>query len=422
MSRNRTRTTKWPFTMGTRLKAKYSKFSFTSQTEGGEEGFRNSQLSQILQEPIRMPHEAEGTIDERSVPSRQNERLSQSLKPIGQDDEAPMDEMELDELRYSNHSISTDRTSTRESIEHPHPAAMLSEPTRPHPLFCQLELSDSEDEEVEDYPLTNTPQATHKVPDGANTPSTVSLSPRSSSGSSVYSETFLSTIPCKFEPTKPTHRRAHTDGSSTSSVFSRSARSSHERFKSVLDRPFRFWKAVDSVLESTQPDWSPYQRGRLIHHLIHFLELKIGFDQYIPAGLLLPSPVVDEAWMALVLETKLYKQVTRHIQDFHGKPRKSIHFSMLAMNKGNQQERLKRTQELFQLYFREQMPVTIEDESSPPVSTSSPAQLALPCANRPSFMHLSSPGESLRGLALLNIYEPTLPSLPVRRRPRMGTI
>jgi hypothetical protein len=28
----------------------------------------------------------------------------------------------------------------------------------------------------------------------------------------------------------------------------------------------------------------------------------------------------------------------------------------------------------------------------------------------------------LRGLALLNIYEPTLPSLPVRRRPRMGTI
>jgi hypothetical protein len=383
-----------------------------------------------------MPHEAEGTMDERSiptghnerlsqslkpngplderiVPTRQNERLSQSLKPNRQDAEAPMDEMELDELRYSNHSISTDRTSTRESTEHAAAilaVAMVSERTRPHPFFCQLELSDSEDEEVEDYPLKNSPQATHKVPDWANTPSTVSLSPRSSSGSSVYNETFVSTIPCKFEPTKPTHRRAHTDGSSTSSVFSRS---SHERFKSVLDRPFRFWKAVDSVLKSTQPDWSPYQRGRLIHHLIHFLELKIGFDQYIPAGLLLPSPVVDDAWMALVLETKLYKQVTRHIQDFHGKPRKSIHYSMLAMNKGNQQERLKRTQELFQLYFREQMPVTIEDESSLPVSA------ALPRASRPSFMHLNSAGESLRGLALLNIDEPTL---PVRRRPRVGTI
>lgn len=344
-------------------------------------------------------------------------------------DEAPMDEMEFDELI----------SSSRGSISPENSATLLpeSEISRHEPQI-QLELSDSEDEELEleaSRWTTASPSPAKKTTTlvGATTPSTVSLSPRSLSGNDIYSEAsspaqFLSTIPCAFDPSKRrTHRRAHTDGGNAfqSSVFSRSARSPHERFKSVLDRPFRFWKGIDSVLESTQPDWSTSQRGRLIHHLIHFLELKIGFHEYIPAGLLLPSPVVDRAWMALVLETKLYKKVTRHIQDFHGKPRKSIHYSMLAMNKGNQQERLKHTQELFQLYFREMMPVSIEDESMPWISSSSTVtQPPFPApTEQDSSVLINSPdAEALHGLAVLNMNEASLPAPPFHPRHQIGTM
>lgn len=144
------------------------------------------------------------------------------------------------------------------------------------------------------------------------------------------------------------------------------------RFQSILDRPFPHWQQLNSVLKEVHPSWSPYQRGRMSHHLIHFLELKVGINEYVPTGLLLPSPVVEQAWKALVLETSLYFDVTYAIQDFHGKDRAMIHYTFLSNRKLSTKEaddKLRRTQSLFHVYFKEPMPLTILDEpQEPPAS------------------------------------------------------
>mmetsp|Transcript_5679 Transcript_5679/g.13382 ORF Transcript_5679/g.13382 Transcript_5679/m.13382 type:complete len:365 (+) Transcript_5679:289-1383(+) len=192
----------------------------------------------------------------------------------------------------------------------------------------------------------------------------------------------------------------------------------YDRFESVLDRPFRYWKALDQVLEYSYPEWLTNQRGRMIHHLIHFLELKIGFQDYnvnpptppsrsffttttdndddlqsrdniAPpiggGGQLMPSPVVDEAWRALVLESELYEKITRHLQEFHGQPcYQYIHYSRVkrmmnysSRSSGRRQaipEQLKTTQSLFQDYFHEFMPASIRQvRTTKPIRSSIPA-------------------------------------------------
>jgi hypothetical protein len=351
-----------------------------------------------------------------------------------------------DERKYSHQSIPFWKTSEIEGIfnhsKKPHP--LLSDTTgRNHwkgvgvgvdhdtstPQTDLFDMSDSEEEDNEDNisamtasPPTKSSNSRHfdwsnsktaclrnDSADSAKTPSTISMTSSLRSSDSNYSTLsgdnntpFLASIPCKFNPTpNRAHRRSYTLDNATT-AFTGPPKSSRERFKSVLDRPLRFWKALDTVLESSHPYWSRHQRGRLIHHLIHFLEMKIGFDQYIPEGFLVPSPVIDQAWMALVLETKLYKQITRHIQDFHGKPRKSIHYSIRALQKGNQHERLERTQAIFKLYFRERMPMTIEEESMPEPN---------PKMHRSTFLQMkpifpkSGSSNSLKGLAMLSINE-----------------
>jgi hypothetical protein len=130
-----------------------------------------------------------------------------------------------------------------------------------------------------------------------------------------------------------------------------------QRFESILDRSFTFWSEINSVLAVFIPECEEFQRGRIIHFLIHFLELKIAMDEFIPGHLLAPTAAIDQAWRSLVLETQLYKNVVKAISDFHGKPPRMIHYSIFI---DNIEEKIRRTQSLFQVYYREEMPVTIK--------------------------------------------------------------
>jgi hypothetical protein len=126
-------------------------------------------------------------------------------------------------------------------------------------------------------------------------------------------------------------------------------------FKSILHNPFALWQELDSVFSTLIPEWHSQERGSMIHHLVHFLELKIGMDEYSPShSMLAPSPLIDQAWRALVLETQLYNRVTHAIQDFHYKPHRMIHYSIF---RSGDETKFRRTQSLFQVYFRDQMPV-----------------------------------------------------------------
>ena len=101
----------------------------------------------------------------------------------------------------------------------------------------------------------------------------------------------------------------------------------------------------------------------MVHLLVHFLELKVGMNEYVPDNLLLaPSPLLDQAWRALILETQLYEKVLYAVEDFHGKPRKMIHYTVIRKGQDNWGERFRRTQSLFHVYFREEMPLSFGKE------------------------------------------------------------
>jgi hypothetical protein len=136
-----------------------------------------------------------------------------------------------------------------------------------------------------------------------------------------------------------------------------------ERFQSVLDRPFNKWNEMEDVLAAFVPEWNHTERGYLLQHLIHFLELKVVMEENIPGQLLAPTKLVDKAWQALVLESRLYKKVTGTIQSFHGRPRCHVHYSLLTGMKGDMYEsQLHRTQSLFQCYYGgQQMPISLDD-------------------------------------------------------------
>ena len=170
-------------------------------------------------------------------------------------------------------------------------------------------------------------------------------------------------------------------------------------FESVLDQPYPLFFDIDDLFTSYIPEWDYSQRGRMVHHLIQFLELKVSMEEYSPAArdsLLAPTPLVNKAWRVLVTETDLYQQVIGSIQDFHGRPRQMVHYSVMrrrskrrhqqrprkqesrdkkkrnSKNKENMKKtsnryggtnvfdsnnsRLYRTQALYQVYFQEQMP------------------------------------------------------------------
>ena len=212
----------------------------------------------------------------------------------------------------------------------------------------------------------------------------------------MFSPLLQRLTPSKFQKTAPPERTSPTPPAPQSPApqqqsppptITSTAKST--RFESILDRPFTLWKEMDSVFSALIPEWRSQERGSMIHHLVHFLELKIGMDEYVPGQTMLaPSPLVDQAWRALVLETQLYNRVTHVIQDFHYKPYKMVHYSIFR--KGGDDTKFRRTQSLFQVYFREQMPVELERRVStpPPPSTSPVPQVQFTNRNddQPSFL------------------------------------
>eukprot|EP00934_Nitzschia_sp_Nitz4_P005204 Nitzschia sp. Nitz4//scaffold234_size30613//28045//29166//NITZ4_007968-RA/size30613-processed-gene-0.23-mRNA-1//-1//CDS//3329543431//5194//frame0 len=140
--------------------------------------------------------------------------------------------------------------------------------------------------------------------------------------------------------------------------------SAHDQFESILDHPFSHWSELNGLFKKNFADWTSYQRARMIHHLVHYLELKVAIDEYGPQGLLVPGPVLDEAWEALVREPSLYCKIVHSIQDFHHKPHRMIEYSALDINYiFEMEDKLVRTQSLFKVYFRETLPMLIEDDS-----------------------------------------------------------
>lgn len=138
-----------------------------------------------------------------------------------------------------------------------------------------------------------------------------------------------------------------------------------ERFQSVLDRPFNKWNEMEDVLAAFVPEWNHTERGCLLQHLIHFLELKVVMEEHIRGHLLAPTKLVNKAWQALVLESRLYKKVTSTIQSFHGRPRCQIHYSLITDTKGAIYENMMdRTQSLFRIYYGRQMPISLHDVES----------------------------------------------------------
>jgi hypothetical protein len=137
------------------------------------------------------------------------------------------------------------------------------------------------------------------------------------------------------------------------------------QFLSVLDRPFSKWNEMERVLAAFVPEWTHTERGCLLQHLIHFLELKVVMEEQIPGHLLAPTKLVNKAWQALVLESRLYKKVTGTIQSFHGRKRFQIHYSLMTDMEGAMYESmLRRTQSLFACYYGRQMPNRLHDVKS----------------------------------------------------------
>jgi hypothetical protein len=136
------------------------------------------------------------------------------------------------------------------------------------------------------------------------------------------------------------------------------------KFESVMDRPFSPWNDMEAVIAKFVPSWTHRHRGCILRHTIRFLELKVVMDELVSSHLLEPSRLVEVAWRALLLETRLYKRVTCYIHDFHGRKRRTIHHSMVNLHNEPvhlARDRFLRAQSLFQCCYGEQMPVTLED-------------------------------------------------------------
>jgi len=114
------------------------------------------------------------------------------------------------------------------------------------------------------------------------------------------------------------------------------------------------------------PQWNPTQRSFIIKNLIRFLEMRVIMDECSPTtSLLEPTPLIGEAWRALIIETHLYPKVIRAIQSFHHRPKRMIHHSVRrSADPAAYQKRLERTQALFSCYYDSQMPESLVEVDS----------------------------------------------------------
>jgi hypothetical protein len=72
----------------------------------------------------------------------------------------------------------------------------------------------------------------------------------------------------------------------------------HDQFESVLNHFFVYWTELDRVLEvgltPLDSSWKhDGSREQMIHHLIHFLELKVALNLYLSECMLIPTLALD---------------------------------------------------------------------------------------------------------------------------------
>jgi len=142
-------------------------------------------------------------------------------------------------------------------------------------------------------------------------------------------------------------------------------KSGSSRFVSVLSTPFVPWNDLEIIIGDYFPEWSLTHRSYIVQHLIRFLELKVLTEEFAKeAPLLDPTPLVALAWQAVLHDSRLYKQTLYTIQEFHGRPKQLLKFSLPpAKDTIDHQhlERLNRTQRLFQSYYQEKMIESLEE-------------------------------------------------------------
>mmetsp|Transcript_68593 Transcript_68593/g.139576 ORF Transcript_68593/g.139576 Transcript_68593/m.139576 type:complete len:275 (-) Transcript_68593:2112-2936(-) len=144
------------------------------------------------------------------------------------------------------------------------------------------------------------------------------------------------------------------------------------KFKSVLTHPFSLWNEIEDIVGEFLVYLNCSQRSSVIKNLIRFLELKVIMEEYSSDGLLSPTDVVAHVWHVLILETELYRDVVESIQDFHARPHRFIHHSLVGkFNTKEYCERLERTQRLFKSCYGNQMPTSqmMETDRQPHLSS-----------------------------------------------------
>jgi hypothetical protein len=165
--------------------------------------------------------------------------------------------------------------------------------------------------------------------------------------------------------TKKKSKKADTATSSTAlnNNTKRSKQPKSRYFLSVLSQPFAPWNELEMVIGDFCPEWSHTVRSYIVQHLVRFLELKILTEEFATARLLAPTPLLAQAWQAVILESS-YIQVIYDIQDFHERPHQLLKFCLqrdeLKGRKTNK-EALERTQHLFQSYYGEPMLTSVDD-------------------------------------------------------------
>jgi hypothetical protein len=137
-----------------------------------------------------------------------------------------------------------------------------------------------------------------------------------------------------------------------------------EVFVSVLSSPFAPWNDLEIAIGDDFPDWSLTHRSHIVQHLVRFLELKVLTEEFAQDNALLaPTPLVALAWQAVIHDGALYNRTIHTIQEFHGRPKQLLRFSLQRSEYHGKvdQERLDRAQVLFKAYYHEPMIASLED-------------------------------------------------------------
>mmetsp|Transcript_29549 Transcript_29549/g.71088 ORF Transcript_29549/g.71088 Transcript_29549/m.71088 type:complete len:535 (+) Transcript_29549:50-1654(+) len=186
--------------------------------------------------------------------------------------------------------------------------------------------------------------------------------------------------------------------SMSSSHNSNSNGNGNGKFSSVLQKGFQSKAFVETSVQKVLPKAGPEEIHELASSLIRFLELKVVLQEYSSepeSHLLAATPLLEQAWLALYEDCKLYPQVITAIQGFHGQPQFHVYLrrssptsggvatglnaKQAATEEGPEDEaeeqsafsilttdqeylnRLARTQSLMQCYYNTTMPNSLKD-------------------------------------------------------------